>query len=355
MRVLLLSRYDRLGASSRVRSLQYLPLLRAFGIEVDVAALFDDDYVRGLYAGCVPLRSVFWAYMRRIGRMIAGARYDLLWIEKEIFPWLPVWIERTLLPRRVPYLVDFDDAIFHRYDAHKHAFVRFLFGDKIDRVMAHAALVIVGNDYLSRRAVAAGAQCVEQLPTVVDLDRYSTAENAEVDTITIGWIGTPGTARYLDPILPALRDAARRCKVRFPAVGALGAAPVVPPIEPMPWSETTEVQSIQGFDIGIMPLPDTPFERGKCGYKLIQYMACGKPVIASPVGVNTAIVEHGVNGFLASTVYEWTNALGALCADKKMRREFGLRGRNKVESGYSLQQAAPRLANLLRQAAGRRS
>jgi glycosyltransferase involved in cell wall biosynthesis len=119
----------------------------------------------------------------------------------------------------------------------------------------------------------------------------------------------------------------------------------------IPWTEQTEVASIASFDIGIMPLLDAPFERGKCGYKLIQYMACGLPVVASPVGVNCQIVEHGVNGFLADTPEQWEQVLMTLLADAGLRQRMGAAGRRKVEQHYSIQVTGPKLAAMLKLAA----
>ena len=118
-----------------------------------------------------------------------------------------------------------------------------------------------------------------------------------------------------------------------------------------PWSEAAEVSLIQTFDIGIMPLTDTPWARGKCGYKLIQYMACGLPVIASPVGVNSDIVEHGVNGFLADTEEEWAQAISTLLSDRELRHRMGAAGRKKVEAEYSLQVWGPKVAAMIRDVA----
>jgi glycosyltransferase involved in cell wall biosynthesis len=119
------------------------------------------------------------------------------------------------------------------------------------------------------------------------------------------------------------------------------------------WDEATETAEIGNFDVGIMPLPDNPWERGKCGFKLIQYMACGKPVVASPVGVNREIVVEGVNGFLASTQKEWVDALLRLKENPALRRTMGERGRRMVEERYCLQVTAPRLQRILLDAAGR--
>ena len=348
MRVLLLSRYARLGASSRLRSNQYLPYLNQSGVDVTVAPLFGNDYVRGLYSGNIAKMVVFKAYIERLRFMLQAGHFDLVWVEKEMLPWMPSWIELSLVPAKVPLVVDYDDALFHRYDQHRHAIVRRFLGNKINAVMRRAALVIVGNDYLGTHARQAGAQRVELLPTVVDATRYAVTEKEDASPVTIGWIGSPTTARYLELVVPALRAMIASHNVRVVAIGANPSQLQNLPIEVRPWSEATEAAEIQRFDIGIMPLSDDLWERGKCGYKLIQYMACGKPVVAAPVGVNSVIVRHGVNGFLANTESEWTDSLGLLCEDAALRTRMGEAGRIRMVRDYSLQVAAPRLAELLR-------
>ncbi|MDY6943881.1 MAG: glycosyltransferase, partial [Pseudomonadota bacterium] len=298
MNVLLMSRYGRLGASSRMRSLQYVPYLEANDVYVDWRPLLDDDYVRDLYAGRpTNWRRVAKAYVTRAFQLLFSRRYDVIWIEKELFPMLPATFERYLGQFGTPYVVDYDDAIFHNYDRHRRPWVRRVLGHKIDQVMARAACVLAGNQYLADRAVAAGADRVEILPTVIDLERY-TVVPPDSPGFTIGWIGSPGTAPYLSLVADALRPICELPDTRLLLVGAGEAGPDLP-AERRPWSEEREAADISEFDVGIMPLPDEPFERGKCGYKLIQYMASGKPVIASPVGVNREIVSDGVDGYLA--------------------------------------------------------
>jgi glycosyltransferase involved in cell wall biosynthesis len=124
------------------------------------------------------------------------------------------------------------------------------------------------------------------------------------------------------------------------------------PVEVLPWSEETEANKIASFDIGVMPLPDSPWERGKCGYKLIQYMASAKPVVASPVGVNTTIVKDCACGFLATGDDEWFEALDVLLNERKKRVEFGERGRRAVENYYSLQAQSRPLAHIFHRVAG---
>ncbi|HWC72558.1 MAG TPA: glycosyltransferase family 4 protein [Gemmatimonadales bacterium] len=355
LRVLLLSRYGRLAASSRVRSYQYLPYLSELGIAVESRPLFDDESIQRLYRGqrrrAAP---ILGGYLRRLWHVLSAFRYDLLWIEYELFPWLPAWFERVLSRMGVPYVVDYDDAIFHRYDSHRHPFVRRLFGGKIDRVMRGARLVMAGSDYLSEHAQRAGARRVEWVPTVVDLNRYQVPTPAPDRPYTVGWIGQPLTTPYLQLVRDALAELGRENSMRVTLVGSGPVTWDQVAVDIRPWSESTEVAELQQFDVGIMPLPDAAWERGKCGYKLIQYMACGRPVVASPVGASRRIVDHGVNGFLAANTAEWVQALRAL-RDPALRTRMGIAGRAKVEQEYCVQVIVPRLASLLRESARPRS
>lgn len=353
MRVLLLSRYGNLGASSRIRSYQYLPYLREQGIEVTLAPLLPDDYLRDLYAGKRPgIIFILAAYLRRIGALIQRKKFDLLWIEYELFPWLPGWFESMVLSNGTPYLADYDDAIFHRYDRHPNPLVRRVLGHKIDTVMRHASTVVAGNEYLRDRAIMAGARRVGMLPTSIDLARYPSPVPTRNEIFIIGWIGSPATTRYLHQVQGALAEVCAHNRARVVLVGASDPGWPDVPYAIHPWSEGTEVAEVSGFDVGIMPLEDSPWERGKCGYKLIQYMACGRPVVASPVGINTRIVEPGINGYLAETKHDWVRALTALLADADLRQKMGAAGRAKVERDYAVQVNALRLAAMLRTAAG---
>jgi glycosyltransferase involved in cell wall biosynthesis len=348
MRILLLSRYTRLGASSRLRSYQYLPYLRTFGIEVDVAPLFDEDYLKQLYQQKTKNRKqVFYAYIQRIRILIQSGKYDLLWIEYELFPWLPSFAEKFLSLSGIPYIVDYDDAVFHRYDIHAIRLIRVLLGRKIDRIMRGAALVLAGNSYLLERAEKAGADRVEYLPTVVDLTRYSVRKKHRSQSFNIGWIGSPSTSGYLQDLQPVLSELCEDQNTHVTLVGAAMGSIQGLRIRSFEWSEATEVKDIQQFDVGIMPLPDTLWAKGKCGYKLIQYMACGVPVVASCIGANREIVDNGKNGFLPTNLQEWKDSLIRLRDDAGLRHRFGSNGRRTVEEKYCLQVTGPRLAALI--------
>lgn len=352
-RIAVLSRYSRLGASSRLRTMQYEGYLLAEGLKLSYDPLFHDGYLHRLYSGHTTFGDAMSAYARRTGQLVRAGHASLIWLEKEALPWIPWEVEHALLPRTVPLVVDYDDAVFHRYDLHRSAYVRRLLGRKLDKLMASAALVTAGNNYLADRAIAAGSRRVEIVPTVVDLTVY-TQRPAPLSEVapTIGWIGSPSTwAEYMEPMVPFLQQAARLAGARIVAIGAGSAAAALSFIDNLPWTEDSEVACIHAIDVGVMPLTETPWSRGKCGYKLIQYMACGIPVIASPVGVNLEIVRHGVNGFLASSQAEWAEALRVLLHDPGLRARMGQEGRRTVERNYSLQVWGPRVSQLLRRVA----
>lgn len=350
IRILGCARLNHLGASTRYRLTQYLPYLRQEGFQVEVAPLLDDQYLRVRYStgSRSPLRAM-QAYIRRIGQVWQRARYDLLWVYKEALPWIPRWLERLVFPPHVPYMVDFDDAEFHRYDAHESWPVRALLGKKVDGVMRDAAMVVAGNSYIAERAQQVGAARVSILPTVVDLTRYAVSPPPANKVFTLGWIGTPITAQFLRWLQPALREICRQRNARLIAIGSGPLELEGVPVDVRPWSEETEVRDMQEFDVGIMPLTDTPHNRGKCGLKLIQYMATVRPVVGTPLGVNREIIQHGRNGFYAETMRDWIDAIDVLRSDAELRQRMGLAGRKLVEERYSLAVAAPKLAKLLRE------
>ena len=351
MKALLLTRYDTLGASSRLRMMQYVPELTALGIRCAAEPLLSDDYLAALYAGRrLPAVEVASAYARRIAIIARRTDADVVWLEKEALPWVPWPLERTLTRLGVPIVVDIDDAVFHRYDRHGAALVRRLLGSKIDHLFAAAAAVTAGNDYLAARARSAGAVCVERIPTVVDAARYVVRPPPGVAPFTIGWVGSPATEMYLSSLAGVLRGMVER-GARVLLVGASPAALPGLPVERRAWSADREASDIAEFDVGIMPLADSPWERGKCAYKIVQYMAAGRAVVASPIGANRVVVSPGEDGLLADSTEEWAAALVSLMEDRAAAARLGAGGRRKVEREYTLQVQAPRVAAVLRAAA----
>jgi len=349
MRVLGLTRYSRMGASSRLRSYQYEAAWADAGVDVTWRPFLGDDYLVDLYERRRrSARRIVAAYLRRLQAMGQSARFDLVWLEKEALPWIPNPIDPGLLRRNTPCVVDYDDAVFHYYDQSRSGVVRRMLGDKIAHVMRRAALIVAGNPYLAQRAHDAGAKRIEIVPTVVDLRRYETIQRVPGEKFAVGWIGSPSTQSMIERLAPVLARALDENTDTLVTIGARFDKPLWARHDMRRWSESSEVDEIRQLDVGVMPLVDQPFERGKCGYKLIQYMACGLPVVASPVGVNVEIVQHGVNGFLASSDDEWIQAIATLKSDADLRARMGAAGRATVERKYCLQVTAPRLVELLR-------
>ncbi len=349
--ILVLSKYPRMGASSRLRTLQYLPFLKSKGFDFTVKSLLDDDYLKELYGkGARSRLSIMQCYIKRFFVLFTVFKYDLIWIEKEIFPYFPAIFEKLLSVFSVKYIVDYDDAIFHNYDSSKSYLIRFFLSKKIDKVMRYSQCVIAGNDYLANRAKLAKAKRIEIIPTVIDHFRYKNRKNVIADKLTVGWIGSPSTQKYVVEILPALLEVNLKIPFRLLLVGAssdVGQQLLGLEVDSYSWSEKTEVDLIRTMDIGIMPLHDGPWEKGKCGYKLIQYMACGVTVVASPVGVNKAIVESSSAGIIADTESEWIAALLQSLESSDFRNKSGISGRNTVEEKYSLKSQACNMSAIL--------
>lgn len=351
IKAIFLTRYSDLGASSRLRSLQYLPFFNAngFDVDVDVSPLFSNEYLLSKYAGKSTKKEIILSCFHRFRVLLSLKKYDVVLIEKEIFPLIPAIAEYFLYKFGIKYIVDYDDAIFHNYDLSSNIFVRTIMRDKIDHVMSYATCVIVGNEYLSARAKAAGAQWVELIPTVVDIMRYSPRIDFSSSRPVIGWIGSPSTQDYVVGIKDALVSICNTYHARLLLVGATEKMHTEfndLDIEILPWSEANEAEFIRKMDIGIMPLPDGPWEKGKCGYKIIQYMASGVPVVASPVGVNVKIVTESKCGILAESLPEWEAALLQLIQSPDQRMTMGRAGRSAVENIYSLQVQAPALMQI---------
>ncbi|MBB6254820.1 glycosyltransferase family 4 protein [Nitrospirillum iridis] len=347
-------RYDRLGASSRLRFFDPLPHLTAAGLDVTAAPFFDDAYLQRLYAG-QPVNG--WAlagrYRRRLAALAGARSADLLWIEKEALPWLPADFERGLFRGR-PYALDFDDAWHLRYAGHRRAAVRRLLGAKLERLVSGAALTVVANDVLADWADRAGARTLLRLPTPVDLARYQSAPTPPGATggFRVGWIGTPSSIRYLEALAGPLAALAASGPLTLVTIASRPANLPGVPEDFIPWSETGEHAALASIDAGVMPLPHTPFAQGKSGFKLLQYMAAGKAVVASPVGENRRIVSDGVSGLWADSPQEWVRALAALRDDADLRHRLAAAGRDLVARDYDLAVLGPRLAAALARIAG---
>lgn len=352
MNVLFLSKYDRMAASSRQRMFQYIPYLESSGIKCHVSPFFRGEYLKKKYkSGKADIAEVVSSFIRRLKVIFSARKFDMVVVEIELLPYLPSTLEHYLKSIGIPFIVDYDDAIFHQYDRHKNWFIRSLLKNKIKMVMGYASAVIAGNEYIAEYARKVNEN-VTVIPTVIDIEKYRTGNTKKYNDFVIGWIGSPSTSRYIKLIEATLKKFCKRYSASLVLVGSGYINLDGVPVRLKEWSEETEVDDINSFDVGIMPLEDTPWERGKCGFKLIQYMGCRRPVIASPVGVNTEIIQDGVNGFLAKDEGAWEEKLSLLVENPVLRQRLGMTGRKTVEEKYSLQVWAPVYLKIIRETAG---
>lgn len=355
LRILYLTHSDEHGPSSRYRVHQYQEILARHGVHIAARSAFDHRHTaaerdRGLRRLLGRGGSFLRAALQRSRHLRPSQRNatdgpHATMIERELFPRLPAALELPLVERLGVYGLEFDDAIYLAPGR----------GDKIFRLMAKARLVIVGNATLADHA-RPYAKRLHVVPTTLDLSRYPLKTDYHLgQPPRIGWLGLPSNFSHLRHVVAALEDLGRRCHAQLVVVssrapsrrelGLGGHNDLKLSFEP--WSSAREAELIHSFDIGIMPLDDTPYARGKCGLKLLQYMACGVPVVCSAVGVNRAIVADG-HGLLAHSTGEWLTALRRLLADRDLRQELGQRGRLRVEQDYNHEVWGPRLAELYR-------
>ncbi|HTQ70444.1 MAG TPA: glycosyltransferase [Acidocella sp.] len=343
-------RYGALGASSRLRLAQYAPFLRQAGLEVALRPFLEDDYLAALYDGRPRAGAALAAYRRALA--IGGdiRRHDLLWIEKELLPWLPYWLERGLL-RNTPYILDFDDAWALRYAESSSPLARLLLRNKFSHLLRRAALTIVANDTLYHWALSEGARKILLLPTVIDLARYQPVPTP-TGPFTIGWIGTPLTAAYLHTIAEPLRALSQEAPLKLLVIGAPGFTLPGVEVESLPWTQESEAALIGRCHAGIMPLPDTEWANGKSGYKLIQYMAMARPAVASGIGANNRIIKQAETGFLAHTAQDWVTHLRTLRQEPTLAARLGATARRRVEQNYCLGVTAPILLDTITELLG---
>lgn len=347
MRFLFLTFGDPLEVpSDRYRAYYYRPYFEQAGHHVDFLPLVYPGYFQKK-AGSGRLGPAGWvrtglSYFHRMHTLLKhGQDFDVLVVCNEVFKRLPYFMDEFALRHR-PYTVDLDDNPLHAY--REKFWTRFLAGeDKIRKLVERASAVTVGNHWYFTEFPR--GNLVYQ-PTVVDVDRYPVKTDFGAAVPRLVWIGTYSTKRYLDRLKPLLRRLAQIHPYVLRVIGVNFSDPDIPH-ENVPWSEASEGIRIHECDIGLMPLENTYWEKGKCGFKLIQYMACGLPVVASPAPANEEIVAHEQNGYIVRTDGEWVQALARLLEDASLRAAMGRLSRQIVEERYSYQIWGPRYVRLL--------
>ena len=341
-KILMLTRYGKKGASSRYRFYDYIPFFEERGYICDVYPLLDDNYLTQRYGGEFRWRfTLLLCYFKRLLIIYKLRRYDLVIIEKEMFPFLPYWFEFCIL-FNVNYALDYDDAIFHIYDDSENWLVRWLLRNKISKLIKRSKLVVSGNKYLDDYAIKAGAPKNIIINTNVDITLYKSMVVKKNSQFTIVWIGSPSTANYISLMEDALKIICKKLSAKFIMIGGRYEIDGID-IEYVEWSSETEVKILKSSHVGIMPLFDKGWEKGKCGFKLIQYMASSLPVIASPVGINSDLIVNGENGYLVNSTAEWVNAFDAIYSSSG--EKMGATGFSFAESKYSILLSATYLIN----------
>ena len=364
MHILFVTQYGARAASSRTRVFTYIPYLRSVGHTCEVITVLPDEQIGGSQVIVTrqmmrKLRYYAWAFMRTLlcglRVVLAARRSNLIFVQKVIFPSSIRWMLRLV---KVPIVYDFDDAVFTTEIRRPN----WLAKQKQQRnargvpAMLHLArMALVENDYTGDFAQQHCPR-VECITGPIDTLRYTPSHSPRSDdAIVLGWIGSASTLSYLEGIRPALEDVGRRFNaVRLHVVGASNFSLQHMKVHTKAWSLDSEVEDLRCFDIGIMPMPDDVWTRGKGGYKLLQYMAVGLPVITSPVGINCEIVEDGVEGFWAIDMDDWIKRITDLARDEALRRKMGNLGLKKMEAHYALEAAQVRLAALLGEVFGAR-
>ena len=263
----------------------------------------------------------------------------------ELFPLAPAWLEKLILKK--PYIYDLDDAFYLKY-ARLHPALAFWLRGKTDSLMKGAKVITAGNHHLVEYAKKHNKNCL-YLPSVVDTNFYTPLYPKSIPKapeFTVGWIGSPSTAPYLEEVVEPLTRLGQARGVRLIVIG--GTAPQIPNVQIVEesWSQEKEIDLIHHFDIGIMPIPSTDWARGKCAFKLIQYMSCGIPVIASAVGANLDAVPEQC-GWLVTTEEEWFSAFNWAARNPSKCREMGQFARKWTERNYSIASATPSFVNAI--------
>jgi hypothetical protein len=335
MKLHLLSRYSPLGASSRLRFYQFLPFLRAAGIDAECSSFFDDTYLRNLYAG--KSRNIFSLakYYRTRRKYLTSVRNkDTFLIEYELFPHLPFFVENIFLRNR-PYILNFDDAV------HLHYQKLPVLKNKYPQLLANAAGIIAANDLLAEEFGKFNRNILK-LPTIPHAGIIP--GNNKPEKLTLVWTGTPVTVKFLTERAQAFQMAAKAVNFELIVVGANITIPGVS-CRCIPWSEENEAAALKQAHAGIMPLPDTPFARGKSAYKLICYLRAGIPGIASAVGENCKVISDGINGFLAGDDQQWCHAIAQLARPEVMEQLAA--GAAAAGKAYGLPENAEILKNFI--------
>ncbi len=344
--------------SQRFRFEQYLGWLRHQGVECEHSWALDAEDDAFFYGHGAPHRKA-WVGLKAVGRRARLAlsrklaRFDVALVQREALFTGPPFVERAVQRAGAGLVFDYDDSIWltNVSDANR-SFGWLKSAGKTDAVIRRADLVFAGNAYLADHARPLSSR-VEIVPTTIDTDEYQPRRRREGGPICIGWSGSFSTLAHFKAVVPVLQRVKARLgeRVTFRVIGEARYREPALDVQGEPWRLESELDDLARIDVGLMPLPDNAWTRGKCGLKGLQYMALGVPTLMSPVGVNAEIVHDGESGFLPRTDDEWVERLCALAQDAALRRRIGDAGRQVVVERYSVRAWRDRYLELLGSAA----
>jgi glycosyltransferase involved in cell wall biosynthesis len=352
MRVLALvpSLYDT-SPGQRYRLEQWDPLLRELGVKVHYEPFECEQLHTLLYQPALfgrKLRLVASGFSRRLATVRKTAEFDLVYIFREAALLGPPIFERLVYQSGVPIVFDFDDAIFVSYRSPANGYLSYLkFAGKTKTICRIAAHVMVGNPYLANYARQVNDH-VTVIPTTIDTDKYKPLPRGESVVPVIGWTGSFSTVQHLDTLRGALQKLAQRHTFRLRVIGTPSYKIPGIEVEASKWQSDTELQDLSNIDIGVMPLPNDAWSKGKCGLKALQFMALSIPTICSSVGVNTDIIQDNENGMLADSESEWVEKMSLLLQSREMRERLGQAGRGTVQEKYSAKTQAPHVYDIFK-------
>jgi glycosyltransferase involved in cell wall biosynthesis len=336
LRVTFLANGSARVPSARVRAFQLVPALREAGLDASV-----------LDPGALPKR-LGVTRLYRVAALQAARTADVVVVQKQLFDRATL---RALTLANSHLVYDFDDALYAPRDDDSRGHERTRARELLDAVLARARLVLAGNAELARYAEPR-AERVAVVPTVVDTELYRPPPRRERrgESVVVGWAGTPANLAYLDPLRPTIRDIQRTGSVPIEFRVISSRPPDWPDVDVTfrRWTLARAIDDLAEIDVGLMPLPDTPWTRGKCGFKALEHMALGRPAIVSPVGVMREIVRDGRTGFLAGGPADWRTHVERLAADPMLRSRLGEAARRDVAERWSVRAIAPLLVQLLR-------
>lgn len=349
--------YPKEGQSNRFRVEQYLPYLEKEGIGYSVRPFVSSEFYRILYQPGRFLSKVYFfikSSLKRIIDLLGIYKYDLVFVHREAFPFGPPFFE-ILLSKLFskPLVYDFDDAIFLGERSEANRAISFLKNPgKVAGIISFSEQVIVGNNYLKEYAQRFNKN-ITVIPTPIDTEKFKPFNSPhEKNGIVVGWIGSHSTAGYLlelKDVFQQLKKDNSDLVIRL--IGAEKYEKLLPGTECRAWTLGDEIEELGSFDIGLMPMPDNPWTKGKCAFKLLLYMSMGIPSVCSPVGMNEKVIRDGENGFFASTSEEWLKKIQVLVSDRDYRRKIGAAGRRSVQEKYDLKLWAPVFIGVLKEAA----